>query len=98
MILKIYAKTVFREKYGRLLKGLKILRAEINNIPVSIPVLMKYYKIDAKQLKVDFISYRFDYTLDEIKTFTFKIPKEIAEKILQENSSKSKSFSKESNE
>jgi len=63
MMLKIYTKTVFRERFGKLLKGLKILRAEINNIPVSIPVLMKHYKIDAKQLKVEFISYRFDYAL-----------------------------------
>jgi hypothetical protein len=98
MILKIYTKTVFREKFGRLLKGLKLLRAEINDIPVSIPILLKYYKIDTKQLKVDFISYKFDYALDEIKSYTFKIPNEIAEKILQENSTKSKSIRKESNE
>ena len=97
-MLKIYTKTVFRERFGKLLKGLKILRAEINNIPVSIPVLMKHYKIDAKQLKVEFISYKFDYALDEIKTYTLKIPKEIAEKILNESSSKSKTFSKEDND
>jgi hypothetical protein len=59
---------------------------------------MKYYKIDAKQLKVDFISYKFDYALDEIKTYTIKIPKEIAEKILNESSTKSKTIRKENEE
>ncbi len=84
MILKIYAKTVFRKKSKTIQKGIKLIRAELGKQVIPIPVLLKYYRLDPRIFNADFIGTKYDYETNQIISKTITINNSIAVKILDE--------------